>query len=107
MFGSPAHPFPRDKPMAALEEMLLNAEIEGNKGRTIGFSEVMSGFIHAGPDVGEFEAATKLAKSQCEAARVFLDVKSWRVADRKCFCTEGRGRCLAVADKSRHSAGEQ
>jgi hypothetical protein len=81
MFGSPAHPFPRDKPMAALEEMLLNAEIEGNKGRTIGFSEVMSGFIHAGPDVGEFEAATKLAKSQCEAARVFLDVKSWRVAD--------------------------
>jgi hypothetical protein len=70
--------------MAALEAILLNAESDSNK-RTIGFSEVMSGFIHAGPDVGEFEAATKLAKSQCEAARVFLDVKSWRVADRKCF----------------------
>lgn len=86
MFGSPAHPLPRDKSMAALEAILLNAENDSNK-RTIGFSEVMSGFIHAGPDIGEFEAATKLAKSQCEAARVFLDVKSWRVADRKCLYT--------------------
>lgn len=81
MFGSPAHPMPRDEPMVALEETLLGAERDSN--RTLGFSEVMAGFIHAGPDIGDFEAATKLAKSQCEAARVFLDVKSWQVTDRK------------------------
>lgn len=67
--------------MNILENTLLESERE--KYRTLGFSEVMSGFIHAGPDVGEFEAATKLARSQCEAARVFLDVKSWNVPQSK------------------------
>lgn len=60
-------------------------ESESLKHRTLGFSEVMSGFIHAGPDVGDFEAATKLAQSRCEAARVFLDVKSWDVTQSKYF----------------------
>ena len=97
MFGNPAHPLPRDKPMVALEAVLLNAESDVNK-RTIGFSEVMSGFIHSGPDIGDYEAATKLAKSRCEAARVFLDVKSWRIADRKCFLSIKTSRYIAAKE---------
>jgi hypothetical protein len=44
----------------------------------------MSGFIHTGDnDVGDFELATKIAESNCEAARFFLSVKSWDTEDCK------------------------
>lgn len=83
MFGSPAYPLPRDDLATTLANTML--ESESNKNQTLGFSEVMSGFIHAGPDIGNFEAATKLAQSRCEAARVFLDVKSWDVTKSEYF----------------------
>ena len=41
----------------------------------------MSGFIHIGDDVKDFGLATKLARSECEAARFFLSVKSWNTED--------------------------
>ena len=82
MFGSPAYPLLRDEAMDILENTLLESEKESHK--TLSFSEVMSGFIHAGTDVGDFGAATKLARSQCEAARVFLDVKSRNVPQSEC-----------------------
>lgn len=49
------------------------------------FSEVMSGYIHAGPDLLDFEIAERIGRSRCEAARFFLTVKSWDIAECKYY----------------------
>jgi hypothetical protein len=61
--------------------MILDAADNQTSG--IGFSEVMSGFIHIGEDIEDFDIATKIAQSGCEAARFFLSVKSWNTKDCK------------------------
>jgi hypothetical protein len=62
----------------------LIAKAKDDKISGIGFTEVMSGFIHIGDDdVGDFELATRIAESNCEAARFFLSVKSWNTEDSK------------------------
>jgi choline dehydrogenase-like flavoprotein len=48
----------------------------------IGFSEVMSGYIHVGDGIQgdkieDFETAANTAKGLCEQARFFLSVKAW------------------------------
>lgn len=80
MFGSPKFPLPRDDAMVKLAATMAKAE--GNFNSGVGFSEVMSGFIHAGPDVGDFHVANDLGRSRCESARFFLSVRSWDVTER-------------------------
>jgi hypothetical protein len=64
----------------------------------IGFTEVMSGFIHIGDDdVGDFELATRIAESNCEAARFFLSVKSWDTED----CRSRTSRHFASANSKK------
>jgi hypothetical protein len=79
MFGKPRFPLPIDESINLLEEA-IEKSIE-NKIPGVGFSEVMTGFIHVGRDVTDFEIATKLARSCCESARFFLTVKSWDTAE--------------------------
>lgn len=79
MFGKPKYPLPRDEGIEKLSTAMVKAGDNGNAG--IGFSEVMAGFIHAGPDVGDFHVATDLARSRCESARFFLSVKSWDITE--------------------------
>ena len=68
-----------DADLEATERLVAIAKDDQTSG--IGFTEVMSGFIHIGDDVGDFELATKIARSECEAARFFLSVKSWNTED--------------------------
>ena len=68
-----------DADLEATERLIAKAKDDQTSG--IGFTEVMSGFIHIGDDVRDFELATKIARSECEAARFFLSVKSWNTED--------------------------
>ncbi|KAJ3455563.1 hypothetical protein MRS44_017045 [Fusarium solani] len=79
MFGSRSFPLPGDAGIEKLACTIAKANENGDAG--IGFSEVMSGFIHAGRDIGDFETAAKFARSRCESARFFLSVKSWDTAE--------------------------
>lgn len=81
MFGSPAFPFPRDTSMSTLMEKITKSNSNGNPG--VEFAEVMTGFIHVGDDVHDFDVATNLARSRGESARVFLNVKSWDTSERE------------------------
>lgn len=67
--------------MAALATAIAKAEDDGNAG--LSFSEVMSGYIHTGTEVKDFDVSAKIARSQCETARFFLTVKSWDIDQRK------------------------
>lgn len=48
---------------------------------SLSFSEVMTGFIHTGHDIKDFETAANLARSRCESARLFLTINSWDTTD--------------------------
>lgn len=85
MFGNPSFPLPGDPGIEKLVRTIARANENGDAG--IGFSEVMSGFIHAGRDIGDFETAAKFARSRCESARFFLSVKSWDTAECKHIAT--------------------
>lgn len=75
LFGKPEFPVLQDADLEATERLIDAAKDDQTSG--IGFTEVMSGFIHIGDDVEDFDLATKIARSECEAARFFLSVKSW------------------------------
>ncbi|KAM0556073.1 hypothetical protein ACHAPJ_006061 [Fusarium lateritium] len=77
LFGVPAHPLPQKKDMRKLANTIAKAEDNGQAG--INFSEVMSGYIHAGNEIKDFDVAAKIARSQCKGARFFLTVKSWDI----------------------------
>ena len=81
LFGKPGFPVLDNTDLKATEEMISDAVDNQTSG--IGFTEVMSGFIHIGDDVEDFEIATKIARSGCEAARFFLSVKSWNTKNCK------------------------
>jgi hypothetical protein len=70
-----------DISLKATEQSIQEAEDIQASG--ISFTEVMSGFIHIGEDLEDFDLATKIARSNCEAARFFLSVKSSNTEDRK------------------------
>ena len=70
-----------DEDLEATERLIVQAK--GDKTSGIGFTEVMSGFIHVGNEIEDFDLATKVARSNCEAARFFLSVKSWNTEDCK------------------------
>jgi hypothetical protein len=82
MFGSPAFPIPTDKSVDSLTDKIVRSESTDSSG--VGFAEVMSGFIHAGEDLGDFEHAAELARSRSESARFFLSVKSWDISECEC-----------------------
>lgn len=75
MFAEPAYPFPKTPDMEALATTISQAADHNNSGLI--FSEVMSGFIYAGSDVGDFDVAAKLARGRCESARFVLSTRSW------------------------------
>ena len=55
--------------------MLQNVRLNGSHG--FGFSEHMSGFVHIGDDLGDYEIATAEARITCESACFFLSIKTW------------------------------
>lgn len=67
--------------MTNLRQTMLRAT--ETRATSLGFSEVMTGFIHAGSEVLDYGVATDLARSQCESARVFLTVNSWDTKERE------------------------
>lgn len=75
MFGKPAFPMNGTPRSIELTQKIEMAVQRGSAG--IGFSEIMAGFIHSGPDVGDFRASTELARRNCETARFFLTARSW------------------------------
>ncbi|PVH69060.1 FAD/NAD(P)-binding domain-containing protein [Cadophora sp. DSE1049] len=79
LFGKPGFPALHDTNLKATEKLI--AEAKDDQASGIGFTEVMSGFIHIGDDVEDFNLATKIARSGCEAAKFFLSVKSWDIGD--------------------------
>lgn len=65
--------------MAATEQIKKTKEAEASG---IGFSEVMSGYIHVGEGIHgdkieDFETAERIAEGLCEESRFFLSVKAW------------------------------
>lgn len=81
LFGKPKHSQPREPKMEEIASIMTEAGTGGDD--TIGFSEVMSGYIHAGGEVDDFDVAAKYALSRCESARFFLTVKSWDTDERE------------------------
>ncbi|KAJ5153414.1 uncharacterized protein N7482_009892 [Penicillium canariense] len=79
LYGEPRFPVMDHADIKTTEELIDLAKDDQTSG--IGFTEVMSGFIHIGDDVKDFDLATKIARSECEAARFFLSVKSWDTED--------------------------
>ncbi|KAL5350902.1 hypothetical protein ACLOAV_004475 [Pseudogymnoascus australis] len=79
LFGRPSFPVLDNTDLQATEEIISDATDNQTSG--IGFTEVMSGFIHIGDDIEDFETAAKVAQSGCEAAKFFLSVKSWNTRD--------------------------
>ncbi|KAK6342288.1 hypothetical protein TWF718_007691 [Orbilia javanica] len=79
VFGSPAHAQSRDAVMQKVANAIRNAAENDKSG--IGFSEVMSGYIHLGADVADFDVAARIARSRCESARFFLSVISWDIEE--------------------------
>jgi hypothetical protein len=75
LFGKPRYPVLHDIDLENTRKAIDAAKDNQTSG--IGFTEVMSGFIHIGHDVEDFEFATKIARSECKAAKFFLSVKSW------------------------------
>jgi choline dehydrogenase-like flavoprotein len=66
--------------IAAATEQVVRAEDAEANG--IGFSEVMTGYIHVGDGIEgdkieDFETAAKTAEGLCEQSRFFLSVKAW------------------------------
>lgn len=64
---------------AATEQVVRAEDVEANG---IGFSEVMTGYIHVGDGIKgdkieDFETAAKTAEGLCEQSRFFLSVKAW------------------------------
>jgi hypothetical protein len=81
LFGTPAYSFDRDASTVNLAASIALAKENGTAG--VGFAEVMTGFIHAGGDITDFDVATKYARSRAESARFFLSVKSWNTSECK------------------------
>ncbi|KAF4120343.1 Choline dehydrogenase or related flavoprotein [Geosmithia morbida] len=75
LYKQPAYTVPRDAASDALAVKI--AACAESKSAGISFSEIMTGFIHIGPDLGDFGAATQLARRQEESARVVLTIRSW------------------------------
>jgi len=87
LFGKPKFPLPPDADVERLEKIIAKAAENQDAG--VGFSEVMSGFIHVGPDLKDFTASENFARSRCEAARFFLSAKSWNTGECKYYTTYG------------------
>lgn len=81
MFGCPKFPLPRDEGIERVANIIAKAT--DNKSAGLGFSELMSGFIHVGHDVVDFNDAANLARSRSESARFFLTLMSWDTTERK------------------------
>ncbi|KAL2126285.1 hypothetical protein VTI74DRAFT_1264 [Chaetomium olivicolor] len=82
LFGNPKFPVTtneQDESIDRLANVIAKATDSAKSG--VEFTEVMSGFIHAGGEVEDFEDAAKMARSQGEAAHFFLTVKSWDVSE--------------------------
>jgi hypothetical protein len=94
LYGKPRFPVVDNAGLETTEKLIDVAKDDQTSG--IGFTEVMSGFIHIGDDVKDFDLATKIARSECEAARFFLSVKSWDTED--CKSTTSRVSSLLKAD---------
>ncbi|KAL7909362.1 hypothetical protein GGI35DRAFT_479634 [Trichoderma velutinum] len=75
VYGSAELSLPKEPDIEKLANTIRRARENNYSG--VGFSEVMSGFIHVGQDVNDFVIAANIARSQCESARFFLSVKSW------------------------------
>jgi len=82
LFGNPKFPVTtneQDEAIDRLANVIARAMDHAKAG--IEFTEVMSGFIHAGGEVRGFDDAAQQARSHGEAARFFLTVKSWDVSE--------------------------
>ena len=78
--GKPARSaFASDKGLLDAEALVAQSCRSESGG--IGFSEVMEGFIHIGPDIKDFQSATRFAKGANHSASFFLSVRSWNLDD--------------------------
>ncbi len=96
MLGCPKFPLPLDEGIERVANIIAKAT--DNKSAGVGFSEVMSGFIHVGHDVGDFNDAANLARSRSESARFFLTVTSWDTAE--CKFGTNNVDCATLTHKS-------
>lgn len=84
LFGEPQRPPVRDRDQdrGVTDAQSLINETVAAKVSGIGFTEVMSGYIHIGRHLSsdrkeDFEVAARTARGLCESARFFLSVKAW------------------------------
>ena len=73
-FGEPEHPRP-DVHVNKSAEFVRQALIA--KKHSLEFTEIMTGHIHIGSNVEDFELAERVARGNCEEARFFLSVHAY------------------------------
>ena len=73
LFAQPAFPMLHDK---SSEDLVGIRNASSDKSDGIGFTEVMSGFVHIGDDFKDYEVAQRIARGRCESARLFLSIHS-------------------------------
>lgn len=100
LFGLPARSFPTDRSLKKAIKTVEDAQAASKRG--LEFTEVMTGFIHIGGDIDDFEIASNAGKSSAEAARFFLSVHAW---DTDTCQYSKPHRTLSKADKIQLSLG--
>lgn len=80
LFGEPKTPLSMTSDIEEADRLIQS----NNSGAGVRFTEIMEGHIHVGEDIGDFQAAERVAKGRSSAARFYLSVDAFNVNDCKC-----------------------
>lgn len=79
LFGEPKTALPMTPDIQDANRLIQS----NSTGAGVRFTEIMEGHIHVGEDIGDFQAAERVAKGRSSAARFYLSVDAFNVNDCK------------------------
>ncbi|KAB2576368.1 Cholesterol oxidase [Lasiodiplodia theobromae] len=77
LFGEPKTALPMTPDIQDADRLIQS----NSTGAGVRFTEIMEGHIHIGEDIGDFQAAERVAKGRSSAARFYLSVDAFNVND--------------------------
>jgi hypothetical protein len=76
LFGHPEFPIPRRTQSGNKDAEFVRMALRSQKAG-LEFTEIMTGHIHIGNDISEFDVAERIARGHCQEARFFLSVHAY------------------------------